>query len=91
MSTRDFKTHTVEISCLEVFRQISNFIEGELDPQLRARLEAHFKDCAHCSAIVDGTRNVVRLVGDGKTFDLPVGFSERLKRRLTAGGATKKR
>ena len=67
-------------------------IEGDLDPQLRARLEAHFKDCAHCSAIVDGTRNVVRLVGDGKTFDLPAGFSERLKKRLsTAGGATKKR
>ena len=91
MSTRGSNTHTVEISCLEVFRQISNFIEGELDPQLRARMEAHFKDCAHCSAIVDGTRNVVRLVGDGKTFDLPIGFSERLKKRLAAGGATKKR
>ena len=90
MSTRDFKTHTVEISCLEVFRQISNFIEGELDPQLRARLEAHFKDCAHCSAVIDGTRNVVRLVGDGKTFDLPAGFSDRLKKRLSAD-APKKR
>ena len=89
MSTRDSNTHTVEISCLEVFRQISNYIEGEIDPQLRARLEAHFKDCAHCSAIVDGARNVVRLVGDGKTFDLPTGFSERLKKRLAA--ADKKR
>ena len=89
MSARGSNTHTVEISCLEVFRQISNFIEGELDPQLRARLEAHFKDCAHCSAVIDGTRNVVRLVGDGKTFDLPTGFSERLKKRLAA--AAKKR
>jgi anti-sigma factor RsiW len=69
---------------MEVFREISNFIEGELDPQLRARMEAHFKDCAHCSAVIDGTRNVVRLVGDGKTFDLPAGFSERLKKRLAA-------
>ena len=84
MTTRDSNTHTVEISCLEVFREISNFIEGELDPQLRARLEAHFKDCAHCSAVIDGTRNVVRLVGDGKTFDLPAGFSDRLKERLAA-------
>ena len=87
MSTRGthgVNTHTVEISCLEVFRQISNFIEGDLDPQLRARLEAHFKDCAHCSAVIDGTRNVVRLVGDGKTFDLPAGFSDRLKKRLAS-------
>ena len=91
MSTRGSNTHTVEISCLEVFRQISNFIESDLDPQLRARMEAHFKDCAHCSAVIDGTRNVVRLVGDGKTFDLPTGFSDRLKKRLAAGGTIKKR
>jgi hypothetical protein len=31
---------------------------------------------------VDGTRNVVRLVADGQSFDLPQGFGERLKRRI---------
>jgi hypothetical protein len=45
-------------------------------------MEEHFKGCEHCSAILDGTRNVVRLVGDGRNFDLPSGFSERLKQRL---------
>jgi len=29
------------------------------------RMEAHFKDCAHCKAILDGTRNVVKLVEIG--------------------------
>ena len=78
----------IEIDCVEVWRQISNYLEGEVDSALRASMASHFKDCAHCSAIVDGTRNVVRLVGDGKTFDLPAGFSERLKKRLAT---TKKR
>jgi hypothetical protein len=32
--------------------------------------------------VLDGTKNVVRLVGDGHTFDVPGGFSERLKDRL---------
>jgi hypothetical protein len=45
-------------------------------------MEEHFKGCEHCSAILDGTKNVVRLVGDGRAFDLPTGFSERLKQRL---------
>jgi hypothetical protein len=45
-------------------------------------MEEHFKGCEHCSAILDGTRNVVRLVGDGRVFDLPAGFSDRLKSRL---------
>jgi len=76
----------VEISCVEVWREISNYIEGDVDPELRRRMEEHFRGCEHCSAILDGARNVIRLVGDGKTFDLPQGFSERLRARLAAEG-----
>lgn len=72
----------IEISCMEVWREISNYIDDTLDPELRRRMEEHFKGCEHCSAVLDGTRNVIRLVGDGRTFDLPDGFSERLKKRL---------
>jgi anti-sigma factor RsiW len=73
---------TIEISCIHVWREISNYIDEEIDPELRHRMEEHFKGCEHCSAILDGTKNVVRLVGDGRVFDLPAGFSDRLKNRL---------
>ena len=72
----------IEISCVHVWREISNYIEGDLDPVMRERIAAHLKSCAHCSAILDGTKNVIGLVADGKSFNLPRGFSERLKRRL---------
>jgi anti-sigma factor RsiW len=72
----------IEISCVEVWREISNYLEGEIDPELRRRMEEHFRGCEHCTAILDGTRNVVRLVGDGQTFDLPEGFSERMRKRV---------
>ena len=72
----------IEISCLHVWREISNYIEGEIDQELRRRMEEHFKSCEHCTAVLDGTKNVVRLVGDGRTFNVPAGFSERLKDRL---------
>jgi hypothetical protein len=68
----------VEISCTEVWREISNFMEGSVDPELRARMEAHFAVCKSCTAILDGTENVVMLIGDGEMFDVPAGFSERL-------------
>lgn len=72
----------IEISCVEVWREISNYVEGDIDPELRARIKAHFKTCRHCTAIHDGTRNVVRLVGDGEAFDVPVGFRQRLYSKL---------
>lgn len=68
----------IEISCREVWKEISNYIDNDVPPDLRARLEAHFNGCAHCSAILDGTRNVVRLVGDGVEYELPAGFGKRL-------------
>jgi hypothetical protein len=72
----------IEISCREVWREVSNYIDNAVDQELRRRMEEHFKGCEHCTAVLDGTRNVVRLVGDGRVFDMPAGFGDRLKARL---------
>ena len=74
----------IEISCMEVWREVSNYLEGEIDAELRARMEAHFNVCAHCKAVLDGTRNVVKLVGDGVEYQVPEGFSKRLYAKIKA-------
>ena len=73
----------MEISCLEVIRELSNYIDQEITPDLKAQIEAHLPNCKHCTAIFDGSRNVVRLVADERSFDLPAGFSQRLRDRLS--------
>ena len=70
------------VNCEHVWREISNYLENEVDPATRAAMEAHFKECKHCTAVLDGTRNVVQLYGDDRLFELPAGFSQRLQRRL---------
>ena len=72
----------IEISCIEVWREISNYIDDVVDPELRARMEAHFGVCKHCSAVLDGTRNIVKLVADGAEFEVPAGFGSRLYAKL---------
>lgn len=72
----------MEISCLEVIRELSSYIDQNVDSELRAQITAHLSKCAHCTAVYDGTRNVITLVGDDRSFELPAGFSERLKSRL---------
>ncbi|HLK05502.1 MAG TPA: zf-HC2 domain-containing protein [Candidatus Acidoferrum sp.] len=72
----------IDISCIEVWREISNYVDNDVDAELRARLEAHFKVCAHCKAVVDGTRNVVRLIGDGVEYSVPEGFGKRLYSKI---------
>lgn len=70
------------VNCEHVWREISNYLENEVDSATRAAMEAHFKECKHCTAVLDGTRNVVQLYGDDRLFELPAGFSRRLQRRL---------
>jgi hypothetical protein len=67
---------------VEVWREISNYLESDISAELRERMNAHFKTCAHCTAILNGTRNVIELVGDGRVFQLPEGFSTRLYQKL---------
>jgi len=70
------------VNCHEVWREISNYIDDDLDPSLRAEIEAHLAQCRHCAALLDSTRNIIVLIADERTFQLPAGFSDRLRARL---------
>lgn len=72
----------MEISCLEVIRELSNYVDADLTPELRAQITAHLPTCAHCTAVYDGLRNTITLMGDARSFELPSGFSQRLRARL---------
>lgn len=70
------------VRCEEVWREVSNYLDGELAPGLHAAIEEHVHGCKRCAAVVDGTRNVIQLYGDERMLEVPFGFSQRLHRRL---------
>ncbi len=66
------------IPCEQVLQELSNFIDRDIDPVLRAEIEAHLAMCHRCSILHDTLRKVLVLVADERTFEIPVGYSERL-------------
>ena len=66
------------VSCEHVLEQLSEFIDGEIEAGLRAEIEAHLKMCRKCSVLHDSLRKVLIIAGDERTFEIPVGYSERL-------------
>jgi len=70
------------VNCEEVWREVSNYLEGEVDPSLRLAIEEHVRGCQRCTAILNGTRNVIQLYGDERMLEVPLGFSQRLHRRI---------
>jgi predicted anti-sigma-YlaC factor YlaD len=72
----------MEISCREVWREISDYLDDEVALDLRPRMEEHFRVCRHCRAVLDGTRNTLLLVADEQSFELPPRTSQKLYRRI---------
>lgn len=72
----------MRIDCKHVWQHVSDYIDGEIDAQLRAEIDHHLETCEICSAVLDSTRNVMVLVADDRVFELPTGFSDRLHARL---------
>jgi hypothetical protein len=70
------------VNCEQVWLEISNYVDGEVAPALRAAMDEHLRGCQKCSAVLDGTRNVIGLYGEESMFEPPLGFSQRLHRRL---------
>jgi anti-sigma factor (TIGR02949 family) len=72
----------MKLECKHVWAHISEYLDHELDAKLREEIEKHLENCEVCSAILDSTRNILVLTANDRTFELPVGYSERLHDRL---------
>lgn len=73
-----------KIDCQELRRELSNYLDGDVDRGLRAALDAHLARCSCCSVLVDTTRKAIRILADDRLFTLPLGFNERLRAFLQA-------
>ena len=62
-------TH-LHINCSDFRAEIGNLLDGDVDPQFRAQLEAHLADCKACTVIYDSVRKTIRILADTNTFEL---------------------
>jgi hypothetical protein len=72
----------MKLECKHVWDYISDFIDDLVTPELRLDIEDHLQHCRICTAVLDSTRNILILTTDDRTFEVPVGMSERLHARL---------
>ena len=70
------------VNCEQVWQEISNYIDGELAPGVRAEIDEHIRGCKQCASVYAGMKNVVALYGDERMLEVPSGFGRRLEKRL---------
>jgi MEDS: MEthanogen/methylotroph, DcmR Sensory domain/Putative zinc-finger len=72
------------LSCEAVLRELSNYIDRAVGPELYLRMEAHFQTCESCAATLETARDVIQALNDDRLIDVTPGYNERLYRKLKA-------
>jgi mycothiol system anti-sigma-R factor len=70
------------ISCSEFLAEIGNYLDGELNPELRRELEAHLAHCRTCQVVVDTTRKTLKIVTESGEMDLSEALPEPLVAKI---------
>ena len=74
------------LNCKQALSEVSNYLDGALDEELRRTLKVHLEKCHKCYALFDSTRKTIEIYCDDKLFPLPddvrTRLHEALKRKL---------
>jgi len=52
-----------QLSCQELVELVTDYLEGALSAEQRARFDAHLEPCRGCTAYVEQMRTTIELVG----------------------------
>ena len=67
------------VSCKKLAENLSSYVDGDLDHALCSEIERHLSYCRRCSVLLDSVRKVIVISGDEQTFELPMGYEQRLQ------------
>ena len=66
------------MNCDAVIREISNYIDGDLDGPMMHEIEVHLADCKECTMIMRQTKLTVEIFYQIQPTDLPPEVHSRL-------------
>ena len=76
-------TEHAHTNCANLLRSLSEYIDGELSPELCQEIEKHLAGCENCRVVLNTTKRTIDLVhAPIENPDLPDDVRERLFKRL---------
>lgn len=70
------------MTCRQVMRYVSLFLDRDLDEALTRELLAHLEKCEDCRLVVDTTRKTIELYCNSEPLPLPTDVRQRLNQAL---------
>ena len=66
------------LTCKEFLDELSDFLDENLDAELRIKLEQHIAECPNCWVIADTTKKTIKIYKGMEPYPVPNEVSSRL-------------
>jgi anti-sigma factor RsiW len=70
------------LTCKDFLRELSDFLDENLDAEIRAKLEQHMTECPNCWVIADTTRKTIKIYKGMDPYPIPADVEDRLMKAL---------
>jgi anti-sigma factor (TIGR02949 family) len=79
------------LTCKDFLRELSEFLDENLDAEVRAKLERHITECPNCWVIADTTRKTIQIYKGMDPYPVPKDVEERLMQAIERKMASKRK
>jgi anti-sigma factor RsiW len=67
------------VKCKTFISELADYFDEDLDPLLRAEVEAHLAKCKNCRIVVDTCKKTIQIYCNSEPAPIPADVSSRLK------------
>ena len=67
------------MNCTDFLAKLTDYFDGQIDPDLLAEVKEHLGTCHHCEVVVDTTRKTIDVYRGSETYEFPEELSSRLR------------
>jgi len=79
------------LTCKDFLRELSDYLDENLDAEIRAKLEQHITECPNCWVIADTTRRTIQIYKGMEPYPIPSEVESRLMEALERKMAAKQK
>jgi anti-sigma factor (TIGR02949 family) len=77
------------LTCKDFLNELSEFLDGTLDREIREKLEKHVSECPNCWVVLDTTQRTIKVYKGLEPQTIPPDIHSRLMQALQKKMAAK--
>ena len=66
------------MNCTDFLAKLTDYFDGQIDPDLLVEVKEHLGVCHHCEVVLDTTRQTIAIYREHEIYEFPAALRDRL-------------